>query len=111
MSKWIGHSITVSGRHYANDVPDVLFDQAAATASGQAQRNAQRKGHEKGRNARKHKNAISVTVDDNSLDFQDLRKSSETRKSLENWRRGESHTAFPCSIIIDSEPESRILRD
>ena len=29
VSKWIGHSITVSGRHYANDVPDELFDKAA----------------------------------------------------------------------------------
>ena len=29
VSKWIGHSITVSGRHYANAVPDELFDRAA----------------------------------------------------------------------------------
>ncbi len=30
VSKWIGHSILVSGRHYANSVPDELFDRAAA---------------------------------------------------------------------------------
>jgi integrase len=29
VSKWIGHSITVSGRHYANDVPMVLYAKAA----------------------------------------------------------------------------------
>ena len=29
VSQWIGHSITVSGRHYTNGVPDELFDRAA----------------------------------------------------------------------------------
>ena len=29
VSKWIGHSITVSGRHYANMVPDELFERMA----------------------------------------------------------------------------------
>ena len=29
VSKWIGHSITISGRHYANDVPDELLDKAS----------------------------------------------------------------------------------
>ncbi len=29
VSKWIGHSILVSGRHYANSIPDSLFDDAA----------------------------------------------------------------------------------
>ncbi|MFN0012134.1 MAG: tyrosine-type recombinase/integrase [Phycisphaerales bacterium] len=29
VSRWIGHSITVSGRHYANAIPDDLFDRAA----------------------------------------------------------------------------------
>ncbi len=33
VSKWIGHSITVSGRHYANDVPDELFTKAAQKAA------------------------------------------------------------------------------
>lgn len=26
VSKWIGHSIVISGRHYANSIPDELFD-------------------------------------------------------------------------------------
>lgn len=29
VSKRIGHRITVSGKHYANAVPDELFDRAA----------------------------------------------------------------------------------
>lgn len=29
VSRWIGHSITVSGKHYANSVPDELFERAA----------------------------------------------------------------------------------
>ena len=28
VSRWIGHSITVSGKHYASLVPDELFDRA-----------------------------------------------------------------------------------
>jgi hypothetical protein len=35
VSKWIGHSITVSGRHYANAVPDELFDRAAGARGPQ----------------------------------------------------------------------------
>lgn len=33
VSKWIGHSITVSGKHYANNVPDELFAKAAQKAA------------------------------------------------------------------------------
>lgn len=33
VSKWIGHSITVSGRHYVNHVPDELFDKATLAGS------------------------------------------------------------------------------
>ena len=40
VSKWIGHSITVSGRHYVSDVPDELFDRAAGLVPS-AQRQAQ----------------------------------------------------------------------
>ena len=29
VSRWIGHSITVSGKHYANSVHDELFERAA----------------------------------------------------------------------------------
>lgn len=36
VSKWIGHSITVSGRHDANDVPDELSDRASRWAEPEA---------------------------------------------------------------------------
>jgi len=29
VSKWIGHGIVVSGKHYVNAVPDELFSKAA----------------------------------------------------------------------------------
>jgi len=35
VSQWIGHSISVSGKHYANSVPDELFDKAAQNAAQQ----------------------------------------------------------------------------
>ena len=40
VSRWIGHSITVSGRHYANSIPDELFDRASGRKGG-AQKGAQ----------------------------------------------------------------------
>ncbi len=50
VSKWIGHSITISGRHYANAVPDELFERAADSPATSAQRQAQRKAAELGSN-------------------------------------------------------------
>jgi len=46
VSKWIGHSITVSGRHYANSIPDELFD---AVAGGNAAQNPAQHAAESGR--------------------------------------------------------------
>ena len=40
VSRWIGHSISVSGRHYANSIPDELFDRASGLKGG-AQKGAQ----------------------------------------------------------------------
>jgi hypothetical protein len=34
--KWIGHSITVSGKHYANMVPDDLYAKAAGMSRSRA---------------------------------------------------------------------------
>jgi hypothetical protein len=39
VSRWIGHSIAISGKHYANSVPDELFDRAAQIAAHGASRN------------------------------------------------------------------------
>jgi integrase len=32
VSKWIGHSITISGRHYANSIPDELYARATGAS-------------------------------------------------------------------------------
>ena len=41
VSKWIGHSIEVNGRHYTNGMPDELFDRAAKGLKQAAQNPAQ----------------------------------------------------------------------
>lgn len=41
VSKWIGHGLTVSGRHYVNDVPEELFDKAVVCGTQAAQNPAQ----------------------------------------------------------------------
>jgi len=41
VSQWIGHSITVSGRHYVNAVPDELFDRASEVDAEAAHNAAQ----------------------------------------------------------------------
>ena len=37
VSSWIGHSTTVSGKHYCNSVPDELFKKAAQKAAQSVQ--------------------------------------------------------------------------
>ena len=58
VSRWIGHSITVSGKHYANVVPDEVFDRASSTpaeatgAAGAGPSNGrERRGNVSGENA------------------------------------------------------------
>ncbi len=55
VSRWIGHSITVSGKHYANAVPDELFEKAAEKGvirtPAEAAQNAAQSMHANGRNA------------------------------------------------------------
>ncbi len=50
VSRWIGHSITVSGRHYANSIPDELYDRASGRkdeAQNPAQHGAESTGTDK----------------------------------------------------------------
>jgi integrase len=95
VSKWIGHSIVVSGRHYANDVPDELFDRAAAHVTPPVEKqalqnalqhaaaprctdmNAPRNGHVQNAKTRE--------------DFASMRDVAEACKVLEQWSRGESN--------------------
>ncbi len=91
VSKWLGHSITVSGRHYANDVPDELFAKASAGEGSGAQRQAQQKAHEDAGNARKANRATEEVGSPSSSAFKDFRESSATPGQQSEWSRGESN--------------------
>ena len=95
VSKWIGHSITVSGRHYANHVPDELF--AKATIAGDddhnsAQRHAQQNMQESTRKVENQKKAAGSADDLSSGDDKDLRDISISPCQIRRWSRGESNT-------------------
>lgn len=76
VSKWIGHSITISGKHYANAVPDELFDRAANVASATtpacAQRQAQRKASETAGKGRKSGNRANGGEAPNAADLREF---------------------------------------
>ena len=95
VSKWMGHSTTVSGRHCANDVLDELFDKAAKLAAGeateQARRNAQQKVHEGGRNDKKRKTAAGIADSRNSSSFGNLPDISGIPAHDQKWSRGDSN--------------------
>jgi integrase len=61
VSKWIGHSITVSGRHYANAVPDELLSRVTKVGHEQAQQNAQQYPPEPSGMASQMQNARKAT--------------------------------------------------
>lgn len=92
VSKWIGHSITVSGRHYANSVPDELFDKAAGRDTehrNSAQRIAQRKVSDLPRNNQKPNNNASQPEVANSRRIHNLRDISFHCENAEKWSRGD----------------------
>ena len=99
VSKWIGHSITVSGRHYANAVPDELFDKAAELAAEevkeQAQQNAQQKLHERTGNEPKSDKGESVGCAVTSGNDNDFRESSTPFVSKTKGERGDSNPRPP----------------
>ena len=98
VSRWIGHSITISGRHYANSVPDELFTKAAGLgaidredASHSAQRQAQQKLHETPRNEQKLESVRNAHNGANSRVDGSLRDISAHCGSAKKWSRGESN--------------------
>jgi len=94
VSKWIGHSIAISGKHYANAVPDELFDRAASTGESAptgAQRQAQRKASEPPRNEQKQDNRADRASAPKSAVCEDLRPDAASRCPAEKWSRGESN--------------------
>ncbi len=90
VSKWIGHSITVSGRHYANDVPDELFQRAAGPEQ-EAQQNRQLQPSETGENAPKAATSANSADDRISLGCENLQQLSVSLDSTRDWRRRESN--------------------
>ncbi len=101
VSKWIGHSITVSGRHYANDVPDELFQRAAEMATIKAVQNPVQKAHEPSRNAPKQKTATGIADDRISSRCEDLRNNSISPYKQIGWSRGESN---PRPVTVSLPP-------
>ncbi len=91
VSRWIGHSITISGKHYANAVPDELFERAAKTPATCAQRQAQRKASDGAGNEKKQGKDADRAEARNSADFRDLRLVSASPGVSEEWSRGESN--------------------
>lgn len=92
VSRWIGHSITISGKHYANAVPDELFERAAK-ATACAQRQAQRKASDGAGKERKQANGAEGAEARNSAanlqGWRDLRLVSASPGVSEEWSRGE----------------------
>ena len=93
VSRWIGHSITVSGKHYANAVPDELLNKASGVATC-AQRNVQRKAHETGGNAKNEECAADGAL--NTTAFRELRDICADDGDGKKWSRGaiEARCAF-----------------
>ncbi len=104
VSKWIGHSITISGRHYANDVPDELFTKAANAGrieGSSAQRHAQQKLHDASRNDAKQKKAAGEADDLSSGVCKDLQDISISPCRTIRWSRGESN---PRPVTVGMPP-------
>ncbi len=93
VSKWIGHSITVSGRHYANDVPDELFALAADhhPPASRAQRQAQQNMSARAGNAQKQKKPAEGVDGLSSGVCRDLQDISTSPCPTSRWSRGDSN--------------------
>jgi hypothetical protein len=95
VSKWIGHSITVSCRHSANAVPDELYAEAAGGLPDQAavgaQRNAQQKASETGGKRRKRQSAARRAGGPRSGNDNDFARIPVSRCQQSRWSRGDSN--------------------
>lgn len=98
VSKWIGHSITVSGRHYANDVPAELFkavagitDDAPSENNIKLQHRLQHKPSEAEENQQNAHSAPDEADEQISADFRENLLIPLSRLLARNWRRGESN--------------------
>lgn len=99
VSRWIGHSILVSGKHYANAATDKAFE--AAAAGGPAARIAAQQPSETPREASKPAGAANSENDATPADRKGLRQSAEDCQDVEKWSRGELN---PRPEISDESP-------
>jgi hypothetical protein len=76
----------VSGRHYANDVPDELFDRAAKAAQNPAQM-----ASDDSRNSQKTQQGSELGDAPNSKPCNDLQELSENFSSCSTGGRGDSN--------------------
>jgi integrase len=106
VSKWIGHSITVSGRHYVNDVPEELFNRV----SGRVVQNPVRQQAKVGEDSGNRREIAKSDIPPNSSEVSDLPPVSVgctedvecSSPSSPSWR--ESHVIFPLSRCSPSAP-------
>jgi integrase len=90
VSLWIGHSIVVSGKHYANDVPDELFDRAASERC-KALHNAQQQASVLTEMSRKASQPTKVEMAANPVNCGGLRDNTTQCDAQEKGDRGDSN--------------------
>ncbi|MCC5831183.1 MAG: tyrosine-type recombinase/integrase [Phycisphaeraceae bacterium] len=99
VSRWIGHSMQISERHYANHVPDEIFDRAtgvpdpakAAPKPSRALQNALQRVRAAGRSdANRDEQGINRKSDKELL-FEDLRPDARTFGPITDWSGGGSN--------------------
>ncbi len=91
VSKWIGHSITVSGKHYANDVPDELFVRAAGAGKSEAVQNAVQYPAASARMASQGPRTVATQKAHKPSECEGLRDYATVCDEGEKWSRGESN--------------------
>ena len=104
VSKWIGHSITISGKHYANAVPDELFAQAVKGGEGEALQNALQNAPETKRTEANEQKRASGRRVKNPSKSRVLRESSPSCSESKKWSRGDSN---PRAATV-SKPRLRV---
>ena len=98
VSRWIGHSITVSGRHYANSIPDELFDKVAKREAAQ---NAAQPPAESSVLERTSVRAQSVNAERMSTPDNGMRSQSDESANDQKWSRGELN---PRAVTVRWSP-------
>lgn len=105
VSKWIGHSMAISERHYANAVPDELFAKASElphAAANSAQRQAQVNVAETARNGMKTETVAASGSDRTSGTRKDLRDSARTLESGAGGNRTPVPEQSACRLYVCS---------